>query len=72
MDLTDFTTSRSYPVAYAGAYPDPVEPVLFWPYLEYALTPEQAAQYIDRTNNLIATQSPTQWPAGSLYPAYFY
>lgn len=70
--LLGFQTNRTYPTPFQGNYPDPVEPVLFWPNLTLFLSADEARTYVSRTNSLIESQDASRWPSGNLYPAYHF
>ncbi|MFM6853956.1 MAG: hypothetical protein ACKOUM_07725, partial [Sphingopyxis sp.] len=66
-----FQTSRTYPQNYAGAYPDPVEPLTLMGSVRRTMTSANATLFVDRANALMATQDMANWPRGNLYPKFY-
>jgi hypothetical protein len=69
--LRSFVTHRVYPERLDGPYPDPVEPILWFPTAARGLARADFQAFVIKTNELILKGDPSKWPRGSLYPKFY-
>lgn len=69
--ILNFETRRTYPEAYVGPYPDPVEPLLWLPSAARNFSADELRAFGDKINQLIETGNSSAWPSGHLYPKYY-